>query len=619
MSDLHTSSPRLRTPFSTRRGALARAAGSCAALVATFVATARPAWCQSATTVRINHSDSGAQANQASWNPRITGDGRYIAYYSYATNLVPGDTGFHADVFVYDSVANTTVRASVDSSGVQGNGDSDQPDISGDGRLVVFNSLASNLVPGDTNGGDIFVHDNVSGTTSLVDVDSSGTQANGPSLLPHISRDGRFVVFESLASNLVAGDTNGQRDIFLRDLVAGTTTIVSVDSNGVQGNGLSMNSSISADGRYVVFESTSSNLVPNDTNAASDVFLHDNLTGSTTRVSVDSSDKEADGDSVLAAISPDGKFVAFSSLADNLVAGDTNGQYDLFLRDLVAGTTTRISTNSNGLEVDGGSFDPAISGDDRYVAFDSAATNLVQNDTNGWPDVFLKDLVTGETTRVSVTATGGQAGSQSAVPAISDDGRLIPFYCYAPLIPGDTNGVTDIYLRDRSATHFTSLCDAGADGVMACPCSNAPSGSGHGCDNSAATGGASLSASGAAYLSGDTLVFTTSGEKPAATSVLLQGTSLLSNGAVYGQGIRCVGGTLKRLFTKAAAGGSITAPNLGAGDPTVSARSAAKGSPISPGQSRWYLVFYRDPTVLGGCPASHTFNATQTGRIDWLL
>ena len=119
------------------------------------------------------------------------------------------------------------------------------------------------------------------------------------------------------------------------------------------------------------------------------------------------------------------------------------------------------------------------------------------------------------------------------------------------------------------------------------------------------------------YLSSDRLVFTTSGEKPTATSVLMQGTTLVSNGAVYGQGVRCLGGTLKRLFTKAASGGSVTAPNFGAGDPTISARSAAKGNPISAGQSRWYLVFYRDPVVLGGCPASSTFNATQTGAVTW--
>ncbi len=153
--------------------------------------------------------------------------------------------------------------------------------------------------------------------------------------------------------------------------------------------------------------------------------------------------------------------------------------------------------------------------------------------------------------------------------------------------------------------------------MIPCPCGNPPAGPDQGCENSAATGGAILLASGATYLSSDSLVFTTSGEKPTATSVLMQGTSLVAAGATYGQGVRCVGGTLKRLFTKTAVLGSITAPDFAAGDPTVSARSAAKGDPISAGTSRWYLVFYRDPTVLGGCPSGSTFNATQTGQVVW--
>jgi hypothetical protein len=316
--------------------------------------------------------------------------------------------------------------------------------------------------------------------------------------------------------------------------------------------------------------------------------------------------------------------VAFSSAANNLVAGDTNGDYDVFVRDLVAGTTTRVSTSSSGAQaiygnVDPGSFDPAISANDRYVAFDSGASNLVAVDVNPWPDVFVKDLQTGVTTMVSVSTSGGQGSfpSQSGLPSISDDGRFVVFYSYLDLVPNDTNNVTDIYVRDRNATGFTSLCDPGVGGVLSCPCSNPASGSGRGCDNSAATGGASLSASGIAYLSADSLVFTTNGERPTTTSIVLQGTTSPSAGVVYGQGVRCVGGTLKRLFTKTATGGSITAPDSGAGDPTVSARSSALGDAIQPGQSRWYLVYYRDPTVLGGCPATSTFNATQTGRIDW--
>ena len=441
-------------------------------LLAAFVATtARPAPAQSPSTTRIDLGPGGVQTDQASWDPKITGDGRYIAYFSYATNLVPGDTGFHADVFVYDSVANTTVRASVDSVGVQGNADSDEPDISSDGRFVVFNSTATNLVPGDTNGaGDIFVHDMVSGTTTRVSVDSSGAQANGPSLLPHISGDGRFVVFESNASNLVPGDTNATRDIFLRDLTLGTTTRVSVDSSGVQGNGMSQRCSISADGRYVVFDSAASNLVPNDTNGVPDVFVHDNLTGTTTRVSVGSGGAQGDQESVLAAISPSGRLVAFSSAATNLVSGDTNGAYDLFLRDLVAGTTARISVGSNGEQANDSSWEPAISGDDRFVAFDSSASNLVPGDTNGWPDVFVRDLATQHTTRVSVTTSGVQGSSQSSIPAISDDGRSIVFYSYTNLVPDDTNGVTDIYVHEQGCGYAnTAYCTAKVNSLACSP------------------------------------------------------------------------------------------------------------------------------------------------------
>jgi hypothetical protein len=177
--------------------------------------------------------------------------------------------------------------------------------------------------------------------------------------------------------------------------------------------------------------------------------------------------------------------------------------------------------------------------------------------------------------------------------------------------------IDDVFARDLDSDGFTSVCDPGSGGVAGCPCSNPPSGSTRGCDNSSATGGASLSASGIAYISIDSLVFTTGGERSTATSILLQGTTVVTSGVVYGQGVRCVGGSLKRLFSKTASGGSITAPDFGAGDPTVSARSAAKGDVILAGQSRWYLVYYRDPVVLGGCPASSTFNATQTGRVEW--
>jgi hypothetical protein len=162
----------------------------------------------------------------------------------------------------------------------------------------------------------------------------------------------------------------------------------------------------------------------------------------------------------------------------------------------------------------------------------------------------------------------------------------------------------------------TDMCLPGASGVLACPCSNPPSGIGsRGCDNSSATGGAELSSAGAASLAGDTVVFTTSDERPTATSIVLQGNALISSGIAFGQGVRCAGGGLKRLYAKTASGGSITAPQTG--DPSVSARSAALGDPIAAGSNRWYSVYYRDPIVLGGCPATNTFNITQTQQITW--
>ena len=312
--------------------------------------------------------------------------------------------------------------------------------------------------------------------------------------------------------------------------------------------------------------------------------------------------------------------MAFVSNSSNLVAGDANGTYDIFVRDRQTGATERVSVSSNGTEANGFSSLPAISADGRYVAFQSSASNLVSGDTNAVDDIFIHDRQSGTTERVSVGAGGVQGNGPSEFPAISADGRCAAFASAATnLVAGDTNGASDVFVRDRRPAGFTSVCEPSLAGVIACPCANPPSGPGRGCNNSAATGGAALSASGTAYISMDTLVFTTSGEKPTATSIVLQGPALLGTGAVFGQGVRCVTGTLKRLYTKSASGGSITAPNFGAGDPTVTARSAALGNSIAGGESRWYLIYYRDPTVLGGCPSLSTFNATQTGRVDWSL
>ena len=558
-----------------------------------------------------------------SYLPVLSFDGRFVAFFSHASDLVPGDTNSTWDIFLRDRQLGTTTRISVDSNGAQSSGTSNIGGITADGRYVTFTSLSGSLVPGDTNlYGDVFLHDNLTGATTRVSVSSNGTEGNRDSDGGYITPDGRYVSFYSNAFNLVPGDTNNQPDVFVRDLQLGTTTRVSVDSNGAEANSTTYGGPMSDDGRYVAMYSVASNLVPGDTNGTWDVFVHDNVTGSTTRASVDSNGAEANGSSEYPSISADGRFVVFESSAPNLVVGDTNQHKDIFLHDMQTGQTSIVSVSTQATQGNGDSRYPTISKDGRLVAFKSSATNLVQSDVNNSDDVFVRDLVAGTTTIVSVSTSGTQGNNTSAegnLISISGDNRFIAFDSDASnLIPNDTNGFSsDIFVRDLNASGATSLCDPGTNGVIACPCSNTPSGPGRGCDNSAATGGAVLFASGIAYLSMDSLVFTTNAEKPTASSIVMQGNALLPNGLVFGQGVRCVGGTLKRLYTKTASGGSITAPLHG--DLSVSARSAALGDVISAGQSRWYLVYYRDPNVLGGCPSGSTFNATQTARIDWSL
>jgi Tol biopolymer transport system component len=290
-----------------------------------------------------------------------------------------------------------TERISVSTSGTQGNGNSYYGSFSADSSSVIFISDANNLVPGDTNNAwDVFKHDRQIGVTTRISVASDGTQGNnGTDNVPSISANGRYVVFSSSATNLVPGDTNGFEDVFVHDLITGETTRVSVSSDGSQGNKWSLSQSffsISADGRYIIFQSDASNLVPGDTNQTDDIFLHDQLTGETTRVSVSSYGTQGNGTCSFYSISADGRYIVFDSFSSNLVPGDTNGTSDIFLHDRLTGITTLISVNNNGVQGNDGSLSPSISADGRFVTFWSWATNLVPGDTNGFDDVFVRDL-----------------------------------------------------------------------------------------------------------------------------------------------------------------------------------------------------------------------------------
>jgi hypothetical protein len=439
------------------RGALAAAAMVAAAFIGPLRAQG--------TTEIVSVATSGAQGNDISARfsvPAISANGRIVAFDSQATTLVSGDSNHVVDVFVRDLDAGTTDRVSVSSAGVAGNGTSTRPGIDASGDLVIFDSSASNLVASDTNSVlDVFVHDRTTHTTSRVSVSSAGAQGNGASYSPMISANGRYVTFISIASNLVPNDTNGVEDAFVRDLQLGTTERVSVSSAGVPGNNSTTLTSISGDGNVVVFMSFSSNLVLNDTNGTLDLFSHDRTTGVTEFVSVDNGGVQANGTSSWPTVNGDGRYVAFWSDATNLVAGDTNNLRDAFVRDRLLGITERVSVGSNGEQGDGNVQDagirgfnasgPDITADGRFVTFFSTARTMVAGDTNvcgpNWqtppgrcPDVFVRDRLSGTTTRVSVATDGTQANYWSGDPVISDDGTTVAFFSAASsLVLGDLN------------------------------------------------------------------------------------------------------------------------------------------------------------------------------------
>lgn len=407
------------------------------------------AW--AASTTRVSVGPGGVQGNGESFHPALSAGGRFLAFYSGASNLVPDDTNNVPDVFLRDRQAGTTERISVARSGAQGNGLSFRPTITADGNLVAFESEASNLVPGDANGvPDVFLRDRTTGSTFRVSVGQGGAQGNGGSHWPVPSRGGRFVAFASDASNLVLNDTNGTSDIFVRDRVAGTTKRMSIRTGGAQANGYSFDPTISEDGRFVAFYSLASNLVAGDSNGTGDVFVHDRLTGTTERVSIDSRGSQGNSISFRPSLSANGRLVAFFSFASNLVSGDTNGAQDVFVRDRQAGTTERVSVTSGGTQGNGDSDSPKLSADGRFVAFRSSATNLMPGDTNGVDDVFVRDRQTGTTERVSVRSNGGQANGDSTFMVISSGGRFVAFQSAASnLVLGDTNGGWDVFVRDR--------------------------------------------------------------------------------------------------------------------------------------------------------------------------
>lgn len=347
---------------------------------------------------RVSVASDGAQANRASqtqgFRPGIDSACTCVAFSSDATNLVADDTNRVTDVFVRDLVTPATERVSVGDGG-EANGPSSFASVSTDCGLVAFQSTASNLVAGDGNNtSDIFIASRSGGGTTRVNVAADGSEANGASITPSISADGRCVAFASAATNLLGSDTNGTMDIYV-SCDGAVTCRASVDSNGIQANGVNFLPGLSADGNLVVFKSLATNLVPGDFNTAADVFVHNCQTGETERVSVGNRGQQGNDNSFPGTISNDGRFVAFGSFASNLILGfGTRGQAQIYVRDRALATTVLISRNLAGQAGNGSAPDvpPSISPDGNFVAFASNASDLVIADTNGSQDAFSAGL-----------------------------------------------------------------------------------------------------------------------------------------------------------------------------------------------------------------------------------
>ncbi len=411
----------------------------------------------------VSAAADGTVGNSYSNLHSISADGRYVTFMSDSSNFVAGDMNGAPDVFVKDLLTGAITRVSTAADGTEAsgprNGQSESSSITADGRYVLFYSFASNLVPDDTNGvPELFLKDLLTGAISRIGTASDGTEANGESANANITPDGRYVAFQAVASNLVAGDTNGTADVFVKDLQTGIVTRVSTAADGAEGNGYSLPPSISADGRYVAFYSLATNLVADDTNGVSDIFVKDLLTGAITRVNTAADGTEANGgvDSRFS-ISADGRYVSFFSDASNLVVNDTNGTYDIFVKDLQTGRIARLNIPADGVE-DNYGYAPSISADGQYVAFGSYAPNLVAGDTNGWDDIFILSNPLFSPPELSIVTSADTPVVFDGLSVSDADAGIIPLAVTLSVAHGS------LVLQDATSLTFTDA--DGSDGTL---------------------------------------------------------------------------------------------------------------------------------------------------------
>ena len=405
----------------------------------------------------IDVNTSGGIPNSYAGSPAISQNGRYVAFQSASTNLVSTTTNGQYQIYVRDRFSGTTTLASISSSGTVGNSYSTQPRISSDGKYVVFTSNSSNLVSGDTNAKtDAFIHNMATGNTDLISKNVSGTISNGYTETPDITFDGRYVVFSSYATNLVTSPsvTSGNH-IYLKDLSNGTVKLLSQSSTGSVANADSWNPRISCEGRTVVFQSYANNLVSGDTNnpslSKSRIYVEDLLNG------IDPVYITGTGNDnmVYPSVSCNGNYVGFSSDASNLVSGDTNSSQDTFIFDRNTSTIERISINSSSTQGNDSSYGlPGISNDGRYVVFSSDATNFASGDTNGVVDIFLRNREAGTTELLSRNSGGTISNGNNSGADLSSDGRYATYASYSNnLVSGFSNTNTSIFTSQTGASY----------------------------------------------------------------------------------------------------------------------------------------------------------------------
>ena len=382
----------------------------------------------------------GPEGPGTALNISISADGRYVVY----ANYVAVGTDDVAQVYLFDRDTGQTEMISIGLDGNPADRHAWGPSISADGRYVVYPSPATNLVDGDTNmETDLFLYDRVNGTTERISVADDGSEANESSSSPSISADGRYVAFTTRATNLIAGRSIGSWDpqVYVHDRVTGTNEWLSEAYDGARLDEWVVSPQISADGRYVAFESLAPNLVPDDTNGVRDIFVHDRQLGTTRRVSVATDGTQGNEDSRHPAISADGQYVTFTSYSSNL--GPDNAAYysGIYVHELATGVTEWISLTDGAWHGATGSH-PSISGDGRYIAFVAGNSELI-----------LYDRVTELSEKVSVAPDGSEANDECFRPVISADGKVVAFSSDATnLVEGDTNGKVDIFVADLSGT-----------------------------------------------------------------------------------------------------------------------------------------------------------------------